>query len=75
MEEVVELRVAMDCPGCERRIKRALYNIEGVHTVSIDRELQKVVVKGLVDRCEVFAFVVGLLVISSKELVSFILLN
>ncbi|KAH7280043.1 hypothetical protein KP509_37G049900 [Ceratopteris richardii] len=47
------MRVAMDCPGCERKIRRALYDMEGVHTVTIDKDLQKVVVKGFVDRCEV----------------------
>ncbi|KAI5076510.1 hypothetical protein GOP47_0008575 [Adiantum capillus-veneris] len=49
----VELRVSMNCRGCERKVKRALFNLKGIHTVIIDRGLQKVVVKGTMDPLEV----------------------
>ncbi|GLJ55265.1 hypothetical protein SUGI_1185960 [Cryptomeria japonica] len=47
------MEVHMDCSECERKIRRALSNIEGVHSVGIDIEKQKVSVSGYVDEMTV----------------------
>ncbi|MCO5582673.1 hypothetical protein L7F22_036572 [Adiantum nelumboides] len=51
--EAVELRVHMDCPGCERTVRKALSRLKGIHNVEIDREQQKVTVTGFVDKDKV----------------------
>ncbi|KAI5070199.1 hypothetical protein GOP47_0014542 [Adiantum capillus-veneris] len=51
--EAVELRVHMDCPGCERTVRKALSRLSGIHNVEIDREQQKVTVMGFVDKDKV----------------------
>ncbi|XP_038895307.1 heavy metal-associated isoprenylated plant protein 28-like isoform X2 [Benincasa hispida] len=43
---VTEMRVHMDCPGCEKQIRKALENLEGVDDVIIDLSTQKVTVMG-----------------------------
>ncbi|KAM0821402.1 hypothetical protein ACQ4PT_072243 [Festuca glaucescens] len=42
----VELKVSMDCEGCERKVKNALSNMKGVRSVDINRKQQKVTVAG-----------------------------
>ncbi|KAK6922231.1 Heavy metal-associated domain, HMA [Dillenia turbinata] len=43
------LRVNIHCDGCKQKVKKLLQRIEGVFTVSIDAEQQKVTVSGSVD--------------------------
>lgn len=47
--QTVILRVLIHCDGCKQNVKKLLQKIEGVYTVSIDAELQKVTVSGNVD--------------------------
>ncbi|KAF7089641.1 hypothetical protein CFC21_092565 [Triticum aestivum] len=47
---IVEMNVHMDCEGCEKRIRKAMSRLEGVSTVEIDMDTQKVTVTGYVDR-------------------------
>ncbi|KAG1347060.1 heavy metal-associated isoprenylated plant protein 37 [Cocos nucifera] len=43
------LKVHIHCDGCTQEVKKILHRIEGVYTVSIDAEHQKVTVSGNVD--------------------------
>ncbi|XP_058087912.1 heavy metal-associated isoprenylated plant protein 37-like [Magnolia sinica] len=43
------LKVNIHCDGCKQKVKKLLQKIEGVYTVSIDAEQQKVTVSGNVD--------------------------
>lgn len=47
--QTVELKVRMDCEGCELKVKKALSSLSGVHSVEINRKQQKVTVTGYVD--------------------------
>ncbi|KAM0831843.1 hypothetical protein ACQ4PT_065277 [Festuca glaucescens] len=49
----VELKVSMDCEGCERKVKNALSNMKGVRSVDINRKQQKVTVAGYADESKV----------------------
>ncbi|KAI5657337.1 hypothetical protein M9H77_26130 [Catharanthus roseus] len=48
-EQIVEMRVHMDCPGCESKIRKALHKLDGVDNVDIDMFMQKVTVAGWAD--------------------------
>ncbi|KAL1826812.1 hypothetical protein ACET3Z_005224 [Daucus carota] len=50
MSMIVEMMVHMDCPGCEKKIKKALLKLDGVENVEIDMEMQKVTVTGFADQ-------------------------
>ncbi|WCJ26696.1 Heavy metal-associated isoprenylated plant protein 45 [Euphorbia peplus] len=50
---IVELSVHMDCEGCEKRIRRAITKMDGVDSVEIDMDKQKVTVTGYVDHRKV----------------------
>ncbi|KAF3582364.1 hypothetical protein DY000_02032446 [Brassica cretica] len=54
---VVELLVDMDCQGCETKVRRAISKLDGVDTVEIDVDQQKVTVTGYIDREEVLRIV------------------
>ncbi|XP_017251948.1 heavy metal-associated isoprenylated plant protein 45 [Daucus carota subsp. sativus] len=54
---IVELLVHMDCEGCEKRIRRAIAKLNGVDTLEIDMDKQKVTVKGYVDQRRVLKIV------------------
>ncbi|KZV51093.1 hypothetical protein F511_01885 [Dorcoceras hygrometricum] len=43
------MRVHMDCPGCERRVKKAISKLDGVENIDIDMDMQKVTVTGWAD--------------------------
>ncbi|KAF8399023.1 hypothetical protein HHK36_014889 [Tetracentron sinense] len=43
------LKVNIHCDGCKQKVKKLLQRIEGVYTVNIDAEQQKVTVSGSVD--------------------------
>lgn len=45
--------VHMDCPGCEKKIRKAVQRLEGVHDVEIDMAQQKVTVNGDVEQKKV----------------------
>uniref|UniRef100_A0A0C9S5Y3 TSA: Wollemia nobilis Ref_Wollemi_Transcript_16097_823 transcribed RNA sequence n=1 Tax=Wollemia nobilis TaxID=56998 RepID=A0A0C9S5Y3_9CONI len=47
--QTVELRVRMDCEGCERKVKKALTSLKGVSTVDVDRKQYKATVTGYVE--------------------------
>ncbi|KAB2037044.1 hypothetical protein CXB51_008542 [Gossypium anomalum] len=47
--QTVELKVRMDCDGCELKVKKALSSLNGVKSVNINRKQQKVTVTGYVE--------------------------
>ncbi|XP_054822799.1 heavy metal-associated isoprenylated plant protein 23-like [Prosopis cineraria] len=47
--QTVELKVRMDCDGCELKVKKALSSLSGVKSVDINRKQQKVTVTGNVE--------------------------
>ncbi|KAK4264876.1 hypothetical protein QN277_025998 [Acacia crassicarpa] len=51
--QTVELKVRMDCDGCELKVKKALSSLSGVKSVEINRKLQKVTVTGHVEASKV----------------------
>jgi len=51
--QTVEMKIKIDCDGCERKVKRALSSMSGVKTVDIDRKQQKVTVSGYVEENKV----------------------
>ncbi|CAK9152602.1 unnamed protein product [Ilex paraguariensis] len=50
---IVEMRVHMDCPGCESKIKKALQKLDGVDNIDIDMGMQKVTVTGWAEQKKV----------------------
>ncbi|XP_052190662.1 heavy metal-associated isoprenylated plant protein 23-like isoform X2 [Diospyros lotus] len=51
--QTVELKVRMDCDGCELKVKKALSSLTGVESVEINRKQQKVTVSGYVEASKV----------------------
>ncbi|KAL1318972.1 hypothetical protein HN51_071256 [Arachis hypogaea] len=47
--QTVEIKVKMDCDGCERRVRNAVTSMKGVKSVEVNREESHVVVSGYVD--------------------------
>ncbi|KAF8390046.1 hypothetical protein HHK36_024567 [Tetracentron sinense] len=47
--QTVEIKVKMDCDGCERRIRHAVCSMKGARTVDINRKQSRVTVTGYVD--------------------------
>ncbi|XP_061345348.1 heavy metal-associated isoprenylated plant protein 23 [Gastrolobium bilobum] len=47
--QTVELKVRMDCDGCELKVKKTLSSLSGVKSVEINRKQQKVTVTGYVE--------------------------
>ncbi|KAI4381482.1 hypothetical protein MLD38_007551 [Melastoma candidum] len=45
----VQIKVKMDCDGCERRIRNAVSSMKGVRKVDINRKLSQVTVEGNVE--------------------------
>ncbi|WVZ93078.1 hypothetical protein U9M48_039091 [Paspalum notatum var. saurae] len=45
----VELKVRMDCEGCELKVRNTLASMRGVESVEINRKQQKVTVHGFVE--------------------------
>ncbi|XP_037494824.1 heavy metal-associated isoprenylated plant protein 28 isoform X2 [Jatropha curcas] len=50
---ITEMRVHMDCPGCETKIKKALQKVDGIDDIDIDMAMQKVTVMGWADQKKV----------------------
>ncbi|CAN0912034.1 Heavy metal-associated isoprenylated plant protein 23 [Linum grandiflorum] len=55
----VELKVRMDCDGCELKVKKALSSLTGVKSVEINRKQQKVTVTGYVEPHKVLKKIAG----------------
>ncbi|CAL5402289.1 hypothetical protein HYC85_017246 [Camellia sinensis] len=53
--QTVEIRVKMDCEGCERKVKRAVEGMKGVQSVDVDRKQHRLTVAGYVDPAKVVA--------------------
>ncbi|OIV91102.1 hypothetical protein TanjilG_30324 [Lupinus angustifolius] len=51
--QTVEIKVKMDCEGCERRVRSSVSNMKGVKQVEVNRKESKVTVTGYVDRNKV----------------------
>ncbi|KAG0476241.1 hypothetical protein HPP92_012669 [Vanilla planifolia] len=51
--QTVELKVRMDCDGCELKVKKALSNMKGVESVEINRKQNKVTVTGYIEQNKV----------------------
>ncbi|KAK6913573.1 Heavy metal-associated domain, HMA [Dillenia turbinata] len=47
--QTVEIKVKMDCDGCERRVKHAVNSMKGVKQVEVNRKQSRVTVSGYVD--------------------------
>ncbi|OWM64403.1 heavy metal-associated isoprenylated plant protein 21 isoform X1 [Punica granatum] len=47
--QTVEIKVKMDCDGCERRVKSAVNSMRGVRSVEVNRKQSRVIVSGYVD--------------------------
>ncbi|CAA0839650.1 Heavy metal transport/detoxification superfamily protein [Striga hermonthica] len=47
--QTVEIKVKMDCDGCERRVKNAVKNLKGVRSVDVNRKQHRVTVSGFVE--------------------------
>ncbi|XAR49547.1 hypothetical protein NMG60_11032788 [Bertholletia excelsa] len=50
MTVTVEMRVHMDCGGCESKVRKALQKLKGVDSIDIDMAMQKVTVTGSIDQ-------------------------
>ncbi|XP_054810007.1 heavy metal-associated isoprenylated plant protein 20-like [Prosopis cineraria] len=47
--QTVEIKVKMDCDGCERRVKHSVSGMKGVKEVDVNRKQSRVTVTGYVD--------------------------
>ncbi|KAF7808782.1 heavy metal-associated isoprenylated plant protein 20-like [Senna tora] len=47
--QTVEIKVKMDCDGCERRVRHSVSNMKGVKEVEVNRKQSRVTVRGYVD--------------------------
>ncbi|KAF4394284.1 hypothetical protein CsatB_022976 [Cannabis sativa] len=47
--QTVEIKVKMDCDGCERRVKNAVTSMKGAKQVEVNRKQSKVTVTGYVE--------------------------
>ncbi|XP_011004609.1 PREDICTED: heavy metal-associated isoprenylated plant protein 26-like [Populus euphratica] len=54
-DQTVEVKVRIDCEGCERKVRRALEGMKGVKQVVVERKANKVTVVGYVEPSKVVA--------------------
>ncbi|CAM8957146.1 unnamed protein product [Rhodiola kirilowii] len=47
--QTVEIKVKMDCDGCERKVRNAVTYMKGVKSVDVNRKQSKVTVTGYVE--------------------------
>ncbi|KAF3594435.1 hypothetical protein Bca4012_077241 [Brassica carinata] len=47
--QTVNIKVKIDCDGCERKIKNAVSSMKGAKSVEVNRKMHKVTVSGYVD--------------------------
>ncbi|GLJ48000.1 hypothetical protein SUGI_1013660 [Cryptomeria japonica] len=45
----VEVKVRMDCEGCERKVKNSVSSMKGIKSVEVNRSQNKLTVTGYVD--------------------------
>uniref|UniRef100_A0A6M2ERY4 HMA domain-containing protein n=1 Tax=Populus davidiana TaxID=266767 RepID=A0A6M2ERY4_9ROSI len=50
---ITEMKVYMDCAGCETKIRKAIQKLDGVDDIDIDIYMQKVTVMGWADQRKV----------------------
>ncbi|KAG6777152.1 hypothetical protein POTOM_016956 [Populus tomentosa] len=50
---ITEMKVYMDCAGCETKIRKAVQKLDGVDDIDIDIYMQKVTVMGWADQRKV----------------------
>ncbi|CAL5069561.1 unnamed protein product [Urochloa decumbens] len=55
--QYVEMKVPLYSYGCDKKIKKALSNLKGIHSVQVDYQQQKVTVWGICNREDVLAAV------------------
>uniref|UniRef100_A0A0E0KUC2 HMA domain-containing protein n=1 Tax=Oryza punctata TaxID=4537 RepID=A0A0E0KUC2_ORYPU len=55
--QYVEMKVPLYSYGCEKKIKKALSHLRGIHSVQVDYQQQKVTVWGICNRDDVLAAV------------------
>ncbi|XP_020085384.1 heavy metal-associated isoprenylated plant protein 30 [Ananas comosus] len=53
--QYVEMKVPLYSYGCEKKIKKALSHLRGIHSVDVDYRLEKVTVWGICNRDDVLA--------------------
>ncbi|CAN1134535.1 Heavy metal-associated isoprenylated plant protein 26 [Linum perenne] len=53
--QTVEIKMRIDCDGCERKVKRAVEGMKGVTKVEVERKANKVTVTGYVDSSKVIS--------------------
>ncbi|KAE8707294.1 Heavy metal-associated isoprenylated plant protein 26 [Hibiscus syriacus] len=51
--QTVEIKVKMDCDGCERRVKNAVSSMKGAKSVDVNRKQSRVTVTGYVEPSKV----------------------
>ncbi|GFP83502.1 heavy metal-associated isoprenylated plant protein 26 [Phtheirospermum japonicum] len=47
--QTVEVKVKMDCDGCERRVRNAVSSMKGARSVDVNRKQSRVTVTGFVE--------------------------
>ncbi|CAL5328911.1 hypothetical protein CsSME_00009151 [Camellia sinensis var. sinensis] len=53
--QTVEIKVRIDCEGCERKVKKAVEEMKGVKSVEVDPKQSKLTVVGYVEPAKVVA--------------------
>ncbi|OIT32890.1 PREDICTED: heavy metal-associated isoprenylated plant protein 26-like [Nicotiana attenuata] len=53
--QTVEVKVKMDCEGCERKVRRSVEGMKGVQSVTVEPKQHKLTVVGYVDPEKVVA--------------------
>ncbi|MQM13760.1 hypothetical protein Taro_046686 [Colocasia esculenta] len=53
--QYVEMKVPLYSYGCEKKVKKALAQLKGIHSVHVDYDIQKVTVWGICNRDAVLA--------------------
>ncbi|XP_074563827.1 heavy metal-associated isoprenylated plant protein 20-like [Curcuma longa] len=51
--QTVDLKVKMDCDGCERKVKHAAKSVRGVTSVVVNRKISRVTVTGHIEAKDV----------------------
>ncbi|XP_075500316.1 heavy metal-associated isoprenylated plant protein 23-like [Primulina tabacum] len=53
LSQTINLKVRMDCDGCELKVKDALSSLTGVNSAEIDKKQQKVTATGYIEQGKV----------------------
>ncbi|CAH9096010.1 unnamed protein product [Cuscuta epithymum] len=51
--QTVDIKVKIDCDGCERKVKKAASSLKGAKSVEVNRKQNRLTVTGYVDRNKV----------------------